>query len=136
MFMEAACAALLAGDVAAWRELARDNFERDIGPILRPTQRASGADSLLKRAEVGWGRIFDFGTIRVSDATKVGTSTRATVRVDGFDGASLAFRHVHIGTTIGLLRSAGLGEVGTRWTAGEGSFGRDFEYEVTWASAR
>jgi uncharacterized protein (TIGR02265 family) len=128
MFLEAVSAALMGGDVAAWRALARDNFERDLGPVLRPSARAVDPDALLKRAATGWARIFDFGTMRIVEVQPA----HAFVRVEGFDGASIVMRYATLGTMEGLLRSAGAAEASTRVRAGETSFARDFEYELSW----
>jgi serine/threonine-protein kinase len=126
--LEAATAVLLGGDVGAWRALARENFDRDLGPILKPSTRIMDASALLKRAALGWARIFDFGTMRIGDVQP----TRASIRMESFDGASLAVRYATLGTMEGLLRSAGAREVVARVTIGETSFARDFEYELSW----
>jgi hypothetical protein len=131
MFMEAATAILLGGEVGVWRELARENFDRDLGSIFR-TQRVQDPASLLKRSSAGWARLYDFGTVRVVEPSGNMPSSRLLVRVDGFEAASLALRNATIGTTEGMLRSAGIAEVMMRVMAGEASFARDFEYEVMW----
>jgi hypothetical protein len=128
LFIEAATASLMGGEVSTWKALARDNFERDLGPILRPSPRAIEAGALIKRAPTAWSKIFDFGTMRVGDPH----GGRTLVRVDGFEAASIAIRYSMIGTMEGLLRSAGATDIATRVLAGETSFARDFEYEIAW----
>jgi hypothetical protein len=128
LFIEAATATLIGGEIGAWRGLARDNFDRDLGPILRPSARIVDLDTLLKRAASGWARVFDAGAMRVVAMH----SERAFVRMDGFDAASLGMRYAVVGTMEGLLRSAGAAEVSARVLAGETSFAREFEYELSW----
>jgi len=130
-FMEAATTYLLGGEVGRWRELARDNFEQDLGPILRPSR---GGDPLmmLRRAPAGWGRLFDFGAFKVAEPTTNGDLVRAVVRVDGFEAASLAVRYLVVGTMEAMAKSAGAPHVVGRVLLGESSFARDFEYEVCW----
>jgi hypothetical protein len=128
MFMEAATAVLLGGEVHVWRELARDNFDRDLGTVLRPSHRTTEPEALLRRSTTGWARIFDFGQMRIGDAN----GSRVMVKVDGFEAASLAMRYATIGTMEGLLRAAGAEPLGGRIMAGETSFARDFEYELSW----
>lgn len=133
-FVEAASAHLMAGDMRRWRELAREYFDRDLGPIFRPSARVTDPMSLLKRVPVAWGKIFDFGTAKIGEpqsTARPGTE-RVLVRIDGFDAASLALRYACVGTTEGMLRGAPAGEASVRVLAGETSFARDFEYEVTW----
>jgi uncharacterized protein (TIGR02265 family) len=127
-FLEAAAAVLMGGDVAHWRLLARDNFERDLGPILRPSPRVLDARALLDRGAAGWARIVDFGVVKVIDVE----ASCARLRVEGFDGASLALRYATLGTMEGLVRAGGASDVSARVLAGEASFTRDFEYEIAW----
>jgi serine/threonine-protein kinase len=127
-FLEAAAAELMGGDVTPWRSLALDNFERDLGPILRPSPRVLDARALFERGAAGWARILDFGVVKVIEVE----DACARVRVEGFDGASLALRYATLGTMEGLVRAGGASEVSARVLAGEASFTRDFEYEMVW----
>ena len=134
-FLEAAAALVLGGDAAAWRTLAREHFDRDIGPIFRRhVDRAGDPSALLKRSVSAWSRLYDFATVRVADSTSSGGSLkRVSLLFDGFDAASLALRNVTIGIAEGLLKqSAGSPDVTSRLLAGESSFVRDFEFELTW----
>ncbi len=132
MFLEATTALLCGGDVTAWRELARENFDRDLGSIFRASQRLSDPVALLKRSIAAWGRLHDFGAVRVVEPSAGPPTLRACVRIEGFEAASLGLRNVTIGTSEGLLRSAGVQDIGIRVMAGEASFAREFEYEVVW----
>jgi serine/threonine protein kinase len=138
-FLEAATALVFGGDVAAWRGLARENFDRDLGPIFRSTvARAGDPVSLLKRSVTAWSRLYDFANVRISEpsSSSGGTMSRASIRFDGFDAASLALRNVTIGTAEGLLKSAADHDVTSRVMAGEASFARDFEFELAWPAKR
>jgi len=138
-FLEAATALVFGGDVAVWRALARENFDRDLGPIFRSTvARAGDPVSLLKRSVTAWARLYDFANVRVSEpsSSSGGTVSRATIRFDGFDAASLALRNVTVGTAEGLLKSAASHDVTSRVMAGEASFARDFEFELAWPAKR
>jgi hypothetical protein len=133
--LEAATAIVLGGDVATWRILAREHFERDLGPIFRGTTvRAGDPVSVLKRTVPAWSRLYDFAHVRVTEASTSGAGSlkRVSLRFDGFDAASLALRHVTVGTADGLVRSAGQTELIARVTLGETSFTRDFEVELAW----
>jgi hypothetical protein len=133
--LEAATAIVLGGDVAAWRVLAREHFERDLGPIFRGTTvRAGDPVSVLKRTVPAWSRLYDFANVRVTEASTSGAGSlkRVSLRFDGFDAASLALRHLTVGTADGLVRSAGQIELVARVTLGETSFTRDFEVELAW----
>jgi serine/threonine-protein kinase len=133
--LEAATAIVLGGDVATWRILAREHFERDLGPIFRGTTvRAGDPVSVLKRTVPAWSRLYDFANVRVTEASTSGAGSlkRVSLRFDGFDAASLALRHVTLGTADGLVRSAGQTELVARVTLGETSFTRDFEVELAW----
>jgi hypothetical protein len=130
LFLEAASASLMGGDVAAWRALARDNFERDLGPVLRPSARKADRAARLRRAATGWSRVFDFGTMHIVDIRPAS----AFVRVEGFEAASIVIRYATVGTMEGLLRSGGVHDASARILAGETSFARDFEYELYWRS--
>lgn len=125
-FIEAATHIVQAGDPRSWRPLARDNFERDLGPIFRPGTRSADAGALLRRLPTVWGRIFDFGAVRASDIAP----RRMSVRVDGFDAASLAIRNMVLGTFEGML--APVPGATIRMLAGEASFAREFEIECAW----
>ncbi len=134
-FLEAATALVFGGDATPWRALARENFERDLGPIFRSTvARAGDPISLLKRSVTAWSRLYDFANVRVAEpsSSSDGTMKRASIRFDGFDAASLALRNVTLGTAEGLLKSAAAHEVTSRVMAGEASFARDFEFELAW----
>lgn len=126
--MEASTAILMEGRAHEWRTLARDNFEKDLAAILRPTSRLLDVQTALKRSLAGWARIFDFGALRVGAAM----GTRVLVRVEGFEAASLPMRFAMVGTTEALVASAGASEVAIRIASGESSFARDFEFEVSW----
>ena len=126
--MEASTAILMEGRAQVWRTLARENFERDLAAILRPSSRLSDVHTALKRSLAGWARIFDFGALRLGGVT----GTRVIVRVEGFEAASLAMRHVMVGTTEALVASSGASEAQIRIISGESSFARDFECEVSW----
>src|SRR5262249_13233073 len=65
MFMEATTALLLGGEVGVWRELARENFERDLASIFRPSKTLQDPIALLKRSSAGWSRLYDFGVLRI-----------------------------------------------------------------------
>ncbi len=127
-FLEAATHTLMRDDVAQWRTLARDNYERDLGPIFRVQQRPADAEALLKRIPSNWGRIYDFGAMRFGDRQW----GRLNVKIDDFEGASLALRYTTVGTVEGMMRSGGFSGVAVRVLAGEASFARDFEFEVMW----
>ncbi len=142
--LEAAAFALMRGDGAQWRRLARDNFERELGSIFRPTHHQSDPMTLLKRVPAAWGRLFDFGTVKMTETTgsdshrrgpdssaPSGPVSRIMFRVDGFEAASLALRYVVTGTLEGLLL-APLSGVHVRPLVGEASFTRDFELELVW----
>jgi serine/threonine-protein kinase len=128
MLMEAATSLLLGGRTAAWRTLARNNFAHDLASLLRPSSRLVDADALLRRSGAGWGRIFDFGSVRVTPIAE----GRITLAVDGFEAASLAIRYAFVGTTEGLLESAGIREATVQIVSGESSFAHDFQLEVMW----
>jgi len=136
LFLEAATALVLGGDVVTWRSLARENFELDLGPIFRPASARPAEDptTLLKRSISAWARLYDFATARVIESSGAGApSTRVLMRFDGFDAASLAVRNTTIGTAEGLVRKgAGTGEIASRVLTGEASFVRDFEFELSW----
>jgi serine/threonine protein kinase len=127
-FMQAATAAVMRGEVVQWRTLARENFERDLLSIFRPSQRVTHPEALLKRGVAGWGKLLDFGTMRVGEAQ----GNKLPLKFEGFDGASLALRYVTVGTTEGMLRTAGFAGVNVRLVGGEISFARDLELEVSW----
>ena len=126
--MEASTSTLMEGRAYEWRTLARENFEHDLAAILRPSNRLSDAQIALKRSLGGWARIFDFGTLRLGAVS----GTRALVRVEGFEAASLPMRYALVGTTEALVASSGAAEVSVRIASGESSFARDFEFEVSW----
>lgn len=137
-FVEAASATLMGGEMKTWRELGRENFENDLGPIFRPNTRSTNnlvsPVTLLKRLPLAWGKVFDFGNVKVGDpepATRA-ERERILIRIDGFDAASLALRYACIGITEGMLRGAAMSDLNVRVLSGETSFARDFEYEVTW----
>ena len=133
-FLEAATALVFGGDVSAWRTLARDQFDRELGPIFRSASRAGDPLSLLKRSVTAWPRLYDFANVRVSEgsnATGVAPN-RATLRFEGFEAASVALRNVTLGTAEGLLKSGGPLEISSRIVVGETSFARDFELELAW----
>jgi serine/threonine-protein kinase len=132
LFVEASTAVLLAGDARDWKSLARDNFELDLGPVLKPTPRAVAPGALLMRSPAGWGRIFDFGVVRPTLEPARGAAGRALVRVDAFEATSMAIRWATIGTMEALLRAGGASEATSRITAGEASFARELEYELVW----
>ena len=122
---EAATLVALSGDPLAWRPLAKENFERDLGPIFRPSTRTNDPATLLRRMPNVWSRVFDFGTVRIAE-----TARRVNLRVEAFDGASLAFRNVVLGTLEGML--AQTPTLWVRVVSGESSFARDFEIEFAW----
>ena len=124
-WLEATTYTLLRREPAGWQRLARENFEKDLAPIFRPTGQRTDAQTLLRRLPGGWGRVLDFGTPRIGEPKgKV-----SSVRIEGFEGASLALRHVILGTIEGLLL-ASLSPCALRILAGEASFVRDFEIEI------
>lgn len=127
-YIEATTAAILRGDAGRWRELARDNFDRELAPILRPSQRIADAPQLLRRTAASWGRIFDFGAFRVGEPS----GGRVALRVEAFEAASLAIRYVTVGCIEAMLRGAGVLEPQVRVVVGETSFGRDLELDVGW----
>ena len=133
-FLEAATALVFGGDVAAWRTLAREHFDRDLGPIFRSTTRAADPETLLKRSVTAWPRLYDFANVRVAEAStsSSGAVKRASVRFEGFDAASLAVRNLTVGTAEGLLKSAACSDMTSRVMAGEASFAHDFEFELAW----
>jgi hypothetical protein len=133
-FLEAGTTSLLAGDESAWRKLARDNFDRGLGPILKPSQGLGDAARGLKRAAAGWVRILDFGALRAGDPIVSGKLARAEITVTEMDGASAALRNVHIGTMEGLVLASGAKDVGTRVISGDASFARELAYELAWSS--
>jgi serine/threonine-protein kinase len=137
-FLEAATALVFGGDATAWRMLAREQFDRDLGPIFRSTAaRAADPESLLKRSVSSWARLYDFANVRVSEpsSSNSGTLKRALVRFDGFDAASLAVRNLTLGTAEGLLKSSACPDVSARVMAGEASFAREFEFELAWRAS-
>ncbi len=123
--VEAATLIALAGDPMAWRALAKENFDRDLGPIFRPTTRTTDPGTLLRRMPSVWSRLFDFGSVRIGE-----TARRVSLRIESFDAASLAFRNVLLGTLEGMLQTTATLTV--RVVSGESSFARDFEIEFTW----
>ena len=123
--VEAGTLVALSGDPMAWRALAKENFERDLGPIFRPSTRTVDPDTLLRRMPSVWSRLFDFGSVRVNE-----TARRVTLRIENFDAASLAFRNVLLGTLEGMLQNTATLTV--RVASGESSFARDFEVEFAW----
>ncbi len=129
-FVEAATHTLLRGETTQWRAFARDNFEKDLVSLFR-SARTGDVPGILKRSPASWSKIFDFGTMRVSDPSTPG---RVNVKVEGFDTASLALRYATIGTMEGLVRGAGFPGATVRVLAGEASFARDFEYEMSWVA--
>ena len=124
-FLEAATQSVLRGDPGVWERLAKDNFDLDLAGIFRPA-RVTEWEAVLKRVPGTWGRVFDFGTVEVS-AVKNG---HATVKVDGFDAASLALRHLVTGTVDGMF--GGMAKRPKVRMAGAGvSFARELEIDVT-----
>ncbi len=128
--LEAAAATLMFGACIGWVRLAREQFDRDLGPILRPTARVVDPATLLERSAAGWNRIFDFGTQQIRAATK----GRAQIRMEGFDATTLSMRYLIAGTIEGLVASSGVSGVAVRFSAGETSFAREFALEVSWKS--
>jgi len=126
-FVEAATVVAQGGDPGSWRALARENFDRDLGPIFRPPVRVADGTALLKRIPSVWGRLFDFGVPKTEEAS----SRRVIVRVTGFEGASLSIRNIMVGTFEGMLAPTTSG-LSVRILAGEASFARDFEVEFGW----
>jgi hypothetical protein len=137
-FLEAATALVLGGDVVAWRVLGREHFERDLGSLFgTATGRAGDPAQVLKRSVTTWPRLYDFATARIVEPPGNAGTTRALVRFDGFDAASLALRNATIGITEGLvMKSIPAGEIATRVLTGEASFVRDFEFELAWPAPR
>jgi serine/threonine-protein kinase len=134
-FLEASTALLLGGDANRWRELAREHFDADFGPIFRSSTRTGDPATLLKRSAPTWTRLYDFATVRVGEATRqTGPqgAMRMVLRFEGFGAASLALRYLTIGIAEGLLKSAGTRDIAARVLAGEASFLRDFEVELAW----
>jgi len=126
IWLEATTYALLRREATGWQRLARENFEKDFAPIFRPTGQRADAQTLLRRLPGGWGRVLDFGNPRIGEPK--GGSIQ--LRIDGFEGASLALRHVIIGTIEGLLLAA-FPPCTLRVLSGEASFVRDFELEIS-----
>ena len=125
-FVEAATLVAQDGDPGSWRALAKDNFDRDLGPIFRPSARAADAAALLKRMPTVWSRLFDFGVARTDEVSP----RKALVRISGFEAASLSIRNIMVGTFEGMLATTpGLA---VRVLTGEASFARDFEIEFAW----
>src|SRR5260221_11749352 len=106
------------GNAATWRVLARENFEKDLAAILRPSTRPSDVQTALRRAVPGWARIFDFGALRLGNVS----GTRFLVRVEGFEAASLAMRYAMAGTMEALVLGSGASEPTIRIVTGESSF--------------
>jgi serine/threonine protein kinase len=123
--LEATTFTLLRRDPAGWQRMARENFDKDLAPIFRPTAQRTDTQTLLRRLPGGWGRVLDFGNPRIGESKSGGT----LVKIDGFEGASLALRHVIMGTIEGLLH-ASMVPCTLRVLAGEASFVRDFEIEI------
>jgi serine/threonine protein kinase len=126
MWLEATTYALLRREPSGWQRLARDNFDKELAPIFRPTGQRTDPQTLLRRLPGGWGRVLDFGNPRIGEPKGGAT----LVRIDGFEGASLALRHVVLGTLEGLLL-ASLAPCTLRVLSGEASFVRDFEIEIS-----
>ena len=124
-FLEAATQSVLRGDASVWERLARDNFELDLASIFRPA-RVAEWEAALRRVPGAWGRVFDFGTVEIS-GPKGG---HATLRVDGFDGASLALRHLVVGTLDGMF-STMANRPKVRITGGGVSFAHELEIDLT-----
>ena len=129
-FLEAATQSVMRGEALVWERLAKDNFELDLASILRPT-RITEWEVALRRLPGSWGRIFDFGTVHVTEPK----GAHATLRIDGFDAASLALRYVVLGTLEGMFATM-TNQPKLRVTSGEVSFGRELELDITWHESR
>ncbi len=124
--VEAATLVALSGDPQSWRLLAKENFDRDLGPIFRPSTRSVDPATLLKRMPSVWSRIFDFGAATVSETSP----RKVLVRIEGFEAASLSIRNIMTGTFEGMLQP--IPNAFVRLIAGESSFAREFEIEFSW----
>jgi hypothetical protein len=124
-FLEAATHLVLLDDSTAWRSLARDNFERDLSPIFRPT---ASRDTLgfLRRLPAGLARLLDFGATRVEEQTH----NRVRVKITGFEAASAAMRFLVAGILDGMM--AGTPGLVVRPIAGEASFSPELDLDVLW----
>ncbi len=125
-YMEAAAAVL--GDVTSWRQLARDNFSKELAPIFRPSASVTDPQTLIARFPNGWARIFDFGALQATGASPHETE----LRIGGFEAASLALRYVVVGILDGMLRSAGVTSARVRIVSGEVGFARELELAILW----
>jgi serine/threonine-protein kinase len=124
-FLEAATHIVLLDDSTAWRNLARDNFERDLAPIFRPSA-SRDTMSFLKRLPAGLARLLDFGTARVDEQA----TNKVRVKIAGFEAASAAMRFLVAGILDGML--AGTPGLVVRPITGDQSFAPEFELDVLW----
>ena len=129
-FLEAATQSVLRGEALVWERLARENFDSDLASIFRPT-RVTEWEVALRRVPAAWGRVFDFGTVQVGDVK----GGHATVRINAFDGASLALRYLVAGTFDGMFTTM-TSRPKVRITGGEVSFAADLEIDITWQELR
>jgi len=125
-FLEQATHHALLDDPTGWRLLARENFERDLAPIFRPSAARTDAMTLLRRLPAGLARVFDFGTTRIDE----NGSNRVRVKLSGFEAASTALRFITLGPLDGML--GGTPGLVVRLVSGESSFAPDFEVDVHW----
>lgn len=131
VFLEAATFALMFDDATPWRHLAKENFERDFATVFRPTTaRASDPAGLLARFPASLQRLIDFGSARVVETG----SSRTSVRIGGFEGATSALRHVLAGTIEGML--AGTPGLVVRMPHGAATFAPELELDVAWRDHR
>jgi hypothetical protein len=124
-FLEAATHLVLLDDSTAWRSLARDNFERDLAPIFRPSA-SRDTMSFLKRLPAGLARLLDFGTAQINEQAH----NRVRVKIAGFEAASAAMRFVVAGILDGML--AGTPGLVVRPISGDASFAPEYELDVVW----
>ncbi len=97
--LETATAKVLGGHAVVFREIAEENYPFELAGLFRSTSRSP--DLVIKRSPVAWGRIFDFGRVRVVDADGA-----LVLCFDDFSRVGAPLRHIIVGTMTGLLATA------------------------------
>ncbi len=99
VILETAVATLSRGDASLFADLAEENFSFEFAGLFQSTNKT--IDLIVKRSPISWGRILDFGRVRVSEENKT-----LLLRFEDFERVGSPLRHVIVGTMRALASTA------------------------------